>query len=77
LTDDAQRTRLRIVGGEETIDAMDLRSFGVRPRTWLTRLTYHRADYVLLGLSALILVASTVVTLSGYGRFWVPPAFLR
>jgi energy-coupling factor transporter transmembrane protein EcfT len=56
---------------------MDLRSFGVRPRTWLTRLTYHRADYVLLGLSALILIASTVVTLSGYGRFWVPPAFLR
>jgi len=65
------------VGGEETIDAMDLRSFGVRPRTWLTRLTYHRADYFLLGLSALILVASTVVTLSGYGRFWLPPALLR
>jgi len=66
-----------IVGGEETIDAMDLRSFGVRPRTWLTRLTYHRADYVLLALSALILIASTVVTLSGYGRFWIPPALLR
>ena len=56
---------------------MDLRSFGVRPRTWLTRLIYRRADYVLLALSALILIASTVVTLSGYGRFWVPPALLR
>jgi energy-coupling factor transport system permease protein len=66
-----------IVGGEETVDAMDLRSFGVRPRTWLTRLTYRRADYFLLAFSVLILAVSTVTTLLGYGRFWVPPQFPR
>jgi energy-coupling factor transport system permease protein len=66
-----------IVGGEETVDAMDLRSFGVRPRTWLARLTFRRADYFLLAFSALILTVSTAVSLLGYGRFWVPSQLLR
>ncbi|MGQ0601595.1 MAG: energy-coupling factor transporter transmembrane component T family protein, partial [Anaerolineales bacterium] len=34
-----------IVGGEEIIDAMDLRAFGTRARTWSQRLKYAWRDY--------------------------------
>lgn len=61
-----------IVGAEDIIDAMDLRAFGVGPRTWVHRLTYRRADYALIVLSILIFVASTVLAFMGVGRLWVP-----
>jgi energy-coupling factor transport system permease protein len=64
-----------IIGSEDIIDAMDLRAFGVGPRTWLEQLHYRRRDRVLITLGVLILVASLVVSILGYGRFWVP-AFL-
>ncbi len=66
-----------IVGAEDIIDAMDLRAFGVGPRTWVHRLTYRRADYILIALSALIFVASTVLAFMGVGRLWVPDPLLR
>ena len=66
-----------IVGAEDIIDAMDLRAFGVGPRTWVHRLTYRRADYVLIGLSILIFVASTVLAFMGVGQLWVPELLLR
>jgi energy-coupling factor transport system permease protein len=66
-----------IVGGEEMIDAMDLRAFGVGRRTWLPQLTYRRADKVLLALSAMMVILSTAVSVMGYGRFWVPDYLLR
>ncbi len=61
-----------IVGGEETVDAMDLRSFGIGPRTWLATLVYSRKDYALIAFSVFVLVVSTIATLSGYGHFWLP-----
>ena len=39
-----------IVGAEDIIDAMDLRAFGVRPRTWVHQLTYTRDDKVLIAI---------------------------
>lgn len=66
-----------IIGSEDIIDAMDLRAFGVAPRTWLEELHYQRRDYVLIALGVLILVVSVGLGLSGLGNFWVPEALIR
>lgn len=71
-------TMLSITGGEEVVDAMDLRAFGARPRTWLRsdELRFQTRDYLLMGLGLAIFVGFTVVSLLGYGRFWVPEWWL-
>ena len=61
-----------IAGSEDIIDAMDLRAFGVGPRTWLEQLCYRRRDYVLMALAVLLLIFSVVFSLFGYGQLWVP-----
>ena len=66
-----------ILGSEDIIDAMDLRAFGVGPRTWLETLTYRRRDRVLIVVGVAILLASLAFTLLGYGQFWVPEFLLR
>ncbi len=66
-----------IIGSEDIIDAMDLRAFGVGPRTWLEQLTYHRRDRILIAFGVLILIASVVLGFIGFGKFWVPPELLR
>lgn len=65
-----------IIGSEDIIDAMDLRAFGVAPRTWLDQLTYRTRDRLLIAFGALILLASLAAGLLGLGKFWVPPALL-
>ncbi len=66
-----------IVGSEDIIDAMDLRAFGIGPRTWLEQLQYRRRDHILIALGVLLVIVSIVLSLFGYGRFWVPQAFLH
>ena len=66
-----------IIGSEDIIDAMDLRAFGVGPRTWLDQLTYQRRDRILIAFGVLILLISFVVGFLGYGNFWVPPALIK
>ena len=62
-----------IVGSEDIIDAMDLRAFGIGPRTWLGQLHYRRRDYVLIALAALLFIVSMFLSLfGGYGQLWVP-----
>jgi len=61
-----------IAGSEDIIDAMDLRAFGVGPRTWLEKLTYRKRDYVLIAIGIVILLTSMALSLLGYGKFWVP-----
>ncbi len=61
-----------IAGSEDIIDAMDLRAFGVGPRTWLEQLRYRRRDYVLIALAVLLLIFSVVLSLFGFGQLWVP-----
>ena len=62
-----------IIRSEEVIDAMDLRSFGTQPRTWLEELHFLPLDYVLIIVSIGLIVGSTVLNLMGIGDFWVPP----
>jgi len=67
-----------IVGAEDIVNAMDLRCFGLRPRTWLHELRYAPRDYVLIAVSAALLGGSILVrTLLRVGDFWVPDAVLR
>jgi energy-coupling factor transport system permease protein len=66
-----------IVSAEDIIDAMDLRAFGVGPRTWMHQLTYRRADKALIAAGVLMFVASTVLGFMGIGGLWVPEALLR
>jgi energy-coupling factor transport system permease protein len=65
-----------IVRSEEIIDAMDLRGFGARPRTWLEELRYNGADYAVILFSVSLLLGAIVLSLWGYGRFWAPPMLL-
>ncbi|HSR21382.1 MAG TPA: energy-coupling factor transporter transmembrane component T [Anaerolineales bacterium] len=66
-----------IIGSEDIIDAMDLRAFGVGPRTWLQQLHYRLGDRLLIGLGVAILLASLTIGFLGLGAFWVPEALLR
>ncbi len=61
-----------IAASEDIIDAMDLRAFGVGPRTWLQQLHYRRRDRVLIALGVMLAVASAALSLVGYSRLWVP-----
>ena len=54
------------------IDAMDLRAFGVGPRTWLAQLHYRQHDYALIALGLVLLVGALALSLLGYGQLWVP-----
>jgi energy-coupling factor transport system permease protein len=65
-----------IIRSEEVIDAMDLRGFGSRPRTWLEELRYRPLDYLVLVFAVATLVAATILNLLGYGNFWTPPFLL-
>lgn len=66
------------VTGEEVIDAMDLRAFGTKPRTWLKKddLKYAARDYLLLGLGVAIFIACCVLKWGfGIGGYFVPEFF--
>ena len=66
------------VTGEEVIDAMDLRAFGTRPRTWLKQLHYALRDYFLIGLGIAIFITCCVLKWGfGIGGFFVPGWFAR
>ncbi len=66
-----------IVSGEDIIDAMDLRAFGVGKRTWRPELRYRRADLVLMGFSFALLAVVVAAKLMDLGDLWVPPWLLR
>ncbi len=65
-----------IAGSEDIIDAMDLRAFGIGPRTWLIQLHYKPRDYAIIAFGILILVISIAFSLWGWGKFWVPTGLL-
>ena len=65
-----------IIGSEDIIDAMDLRAFGIGPRTWLQNLIYKFKDRVLIGVGLTILLFSLALSVLGQGQFWVPPQLL-
>ena len=62
-----------ILSGEDITNAMDLRCFGLRERTWVQRLVYRRRDYALIGVGVLILISSLVFNfVLDIGDFWFP-----
>ncbi len=61
-----------IAGSEDIIDAMDLRAFGIGPRTWLDKLVYRRRDYALIGFGIALFLVSISVSMFGFGKFWMP-----
>jgi energy-coupling factor transport system permease protein len=67
-----------ILMGEDVANAMDLRCFGTRRRTWLYRLTFHAQDYVLVAFGVLLLAGGAVLSLVFHvGGFWVPAFWLH
>jgi energy-coupling factor transport system permease protein len=66
-----------IIGSEDIIDAMDLRAFGIGPRTWLEVLERDFKDRLLIWFGVVLLVGSILLQFFGYGHFWVPQAALR
>ncbi|MBM4424104.1 MAG: energy-coupling factor transporter transmembrane protein EcfT [Chloroflexi bacterium] len=66
-----------IVDGEEIIDAMELRGFGVGKRTWTRHLHYRPVDYAIIAVG---LVFAVVCTLMGLLQIaadvWLPPLLL-
>ena len=66
-----------IIGSEDIIDAMDLRAFGIKPRTWLEELHYQTRDRILIAAGVFLLILALVVVFFGYGGFWVPPALIH
>jgi energy-coupling factor transport system permease protein len=66
-----------IISSEDIIDAMDLRAFGVGPRTWLDVITRNNRDWLLIWAGIAILGFSIVLSTLGFGRFWVPEVLLR
>jgi energy-coupling factor transport system permease protein len=66
------------VTGEEVIDAMDLRAFGTKPRSWLKELHYAPRDYFMIGLGVAILLTCCILKWGfGVGGFFVPDWFTR
>ena len=66
-----------IIGSEDIIDAMDLRAFGVGPRTWIDVLVREKKDRILIAFGVLLLLTSIMLNFMGYGNFWVPDALIR
>lgn len=66
-----------IIASEDIIDAMDLRAFGTQQRTWLEQLKYKNRDYILIAFGVILLFVSMVLSLFGFGQFWIPVILLR
>jgi energy-coupling factor transport system permease protein len=66
-----------IVASEDIIDAMDLRAFGVGPRTWVDELHYRPRDRALIAFGVVMLMVCIALSLWGFGKFWVPDFLLR
>lgn len=65
-----------IADSEDIIDAMDLRAFGIGPRTWLEQLHYRRRDYTLIAFGVGLVFISIVLSMFSFGKFWMPPALI-
>jgi energy-coupling factor transport system permease protein len=62
-----------ILTGEDVVNAMDLRCFGLQARTWIQTLQYRWYDFLFIGLGVLLLIGSLAIhTGLGIGDFWVP-----
>jgi energy-coupling factor transport system permease protein len=66
-------TMSAILGGEDMANAMDLRCFGLKPRTWVQTTVYRWWDYAIIAFGIVLLVGSLVLKFFFHlGGFWVP-----
>lgn len=62
-----------LLNGEDTVNAMDLRCFGLQERTWLASLSYRLRDYLLIIFGVVLLITSFVLPyVFNIGEFWIP-----
>ena len=52
-----------VIDSETMANAMELRAFGTRPRTWLRHLTFAKRDYMLIGFSVSLIILAVVMRL--------------
>jgi energy-coupling factor transport system permease protein len=62
-----------IMSGEDITDALDMRGFGLVPRTWIHKRSLRTVDWLLLMLGLLLLVSGVTWRAFGGGSLWVPP----
>ena len=62
-----------LAGAEDTIDAMDLRAFGVGRRTWWRELRFDRRDYLVVGAFVAVAAAAFVLNLTGNSQHYLLP----
>jgi energy-coupling factor transport system permease protein len=62
-----------LLDAEDTANAMDMRGFGAKRRTWLRELAFGRTDYLVLAGFALLAAGMVAARISGLtGSVWVP-----
>lgn len=62
-----------ILSGEDITNALDMRGFGLRPRTWLHARSLRPVDRLLIGLALVGVAAALLWRVLGGGGVWVPP----
>ena len=62
-----------IAGAEDTIDAMDLRGFGVGRRTWIRRLAFDRRDRLVLAAFMAFVAVATFLNVTGQTDHFLLP----
>ena len=66
-----------IAGAEDTIDAMDLRGFGVGRRTWYRQLRFGRLDWLLVIGFAAFSITALALGLTGNSQHYLLPFLVR
>ncbi|MEU9831623.1 energy-coupling factor transporter transmembrane component T [Streptosporangium sp. NPDC048047] len=62
-----------LVDAEDTVNAMDLRGFGAKHRTWMRELGFDRADRLVLAAFAALAAVMTAAKVWGpFGEVWIP-----
>jgi energy-coupling factor transport system permease protein len=66
-----------ILSGEDMVNAMDLRCFGLRARTWIQEIKYYWYDYAIIAFGITTLITSIILrNFIHIGGFWVPPGLI-
>lgn len=62
-----------IMSGDDITDALDMRGFGLGPRTWIHKRRLGTVDKLLLVFGLMLLVGGVVWRAFGGGDLWLPP----
>ena len=61
-----------ILSGEDITDALDMRGFGLRPRTWLHARRLRPVDWLLILFALILFLGGITWRIAGGGELWVP-----